>query len=146
MAKPRATKRTTTKRTTAEPKASSRAKPHAYPGAWTPGEPGEPRWIAERRVIWVDANGTRRPGRIAIAAPEPHPDASASSMVLVDCRNPRARAIYGGDDLQALLLALQLAGSELHQFLREGGRILDPDGASVAIDAYFGPLLRAAKT
>jgi len=158
MAKPRATKRTATK-TSSTKKSSSRTattqsatkqsssprRAHEYPGAWTPGQPGEPRWIAVERVIWVDADGTRRPGRIAIAAPEPHPDASSSCMVLVDCREPRARAIYGADHLQAMLLALQLAGTELHTFGDRGGRVLDPEGTDFAVEAYFGPLLRAAK-
>jgi len=60
-----------------------------------------------------------------------------------DGTHSRVHPIIGGGTLQALLLAVQLVGSMLHDFISRGGRILDPeDDSDVPLAALFGPMLR----
>ena len=118
----------------------------------TPPVTAGPVPIAETRVVWIDASGSRE-GRIAIAAPEPG-DRCSMCRVFCDCGDSRWRAICGVDHLQALLLALQTIGFDLYQFRYSGGRVEfanDDDDDAAEDDGYvgvdvadmFGALLRA---
>jgi hypothetical protein len=105
----------------------------------------EPDWIAELRVMFVERDGTRRPGRIAIGRPYVVDEAQSSCPVMLDGLHS-GHPIHGNDPMQALLRALRFAGNLLHSFLEGGGRVIDEDGDDVRLDAYFGALLRAPGT
>jgi hypothetical protein len=101
------------------------------------------RWIAEQRVVFVHADGRRVAGRIAVAAPTQSAE-NASCVVALDGL-ASSHPIHWESTLQAMLLALQLAGWELHRFTASGGRVLDPDeDTDIPLEAIFGPLLRPA--
>lgn len=88
--------------------------------------------IAEYHVIWVFRSGERRPGRIAICAPEPDPSLDVENDTTWACwwfaeglDNPR-RAL-GNGSLQPLMLALEMIGSEIHMFISRGGKVIAPE-------------------
>lgn len=89
--------------------------------------------IAEYHVIWVLPSGERRPGRIAICAPEPDPspdvenDTTWACWLSMDGLQGRSLRIRGSGSLQPLMLALQFVGYDLHAFISRGGRVLMPD-------------------
>jgi hypothetical protein len=89
--------------------------------------------IVESHVIWVYPSGERRPGRIAIAAPEPAPAPELGNAttwacwLLLDLIKDRPIPIFGEGSMQPLMLALQFVGHHLHAFLERGGRVLAPD-------------------
>ena len=100
------------------------------------------RFVAELEVDFVHASGERVPGRIAVGAPV-EDDRSWACAVEVGRHGPRP--IYGTDGMQALLLAIQVIGFELHTFRERGGRIVEPGtNNDLPLHAYFGPLLRAS--
>lgn len=101
------------------------------------------RWIAEERVVFVHADGRRTAGRIAIGEPEPRGRDACCEVALEGME--RSYTLVGASTLQALMLAIQLGGYRLHDFIAKGGRVLGPAGGDVALEALFGPLLRAAK-
>ena len=108
-----------------------------------------PTWIAEERVVFVQPDGTRVAGRIAVGLPTQAPENAWCPVVLDGME--RSTRIGGETTLQALLLAVSFLGMRLHDFLSRGGRVLYPaKGAGeaetgdldFALDALFGPLLR----
>ena len=102
-----------------------------------------PSWIAEQAVLWVHASGRRVEGRIGVGMPAIEPTGEAGCELALDGLD-RPVVIYGEGTLQALLLALRLAGMRLHDFEAKGGRVLRANGDELPLDALFGPLLRAA--
>jgi hypothetical protein len=105
-------------------------------------------WIAEEHVVFIHPDGTRRPGRIALAAPVQRAGRYTCEVAL-DGMQPNM-AIHGGSTLQALLLAAGVLGMRLHDFVARGGRVLyapgeESDGSEdVALEALFGCYFRAA--
>lgn len=89
--------------------------------------------IAEAHVIWVMPSGERRPGRIAICAPEPDPSPDIENCTTWACwwfmegLWHRPSKALGDGSLQPLMLALQMIGYELHAFISRGGKVLTPD-------------------
>jgi hypothetical protein len=108
-----------------------------------------PTWIAEEPFIFVHPNGDRMPGRIAIGKPHVTPEGDARCPMALDgCwyvgKDVVDKGVFGDNPLQALFLAMSLAGQLMHDFLERGGRVLDPqEEVDVPLDAYFGPLLRS---
>jgi hypothetical protein len=88
--------------------------------------------IAEDHVIWVMPSGERRPGRIAICAPEPDPSPDVENCTTWTCwwfmegLWHRPCKVLGEGSLQPLILALKMIGYELHAFLSRGGKVLTP--------------------
>jgi hypothetical protein len=86
--------------------------------------------IVEDQVIWVFPSGERRPGRIALCAPEPdpHPDVEDDSTWacwwFMEGLRHKPQAALGSESLQPLMLALQMIGYELYSFISRGGRVL----------------------
>ena len=107
--------------------------------------------IAEDPVIWVFPSGERRPGRIAICAPEPNPSPDVEGDTTWVCwwfmeglwHQPRPS--LGEGSLQPLMLALKMIGYELHAFLSRGGQVLMPgeeEAGASAVLMTLRPLLR----
>ena len=88
--------------------------------------------IAEDHVIWVMPSGERRPGRIAICAPEPSPspdveaDSTWACWWFMEGIWHRPCKVLGNGSLQPLIFALRMIGYELHAFISRGGRVLSP--------------------
>lgn len=94
--------------------------------------------IAEDHVVFVFPDGRRQPGRIAIGVPESVGPDEARCTVVLEGMQPSTR-VHGATTLQALVLALRLARQRLHDFVADGGRVLDPeDDSDIEIDAMFG--------
>lgn len=104
-----------------------------------------PTWIAEEHVTFVEPDGTRTAGRIAVAQPVPIDDGDASCVVVLEHAYAHTYPpMIGGSTLHALLLGLRLLGHELHHYLERGGRVLTSDEEeNLPLDSLFGPLLRA---
>jgi hypothetical protein len=110
------------------------------------------QWIAEEKVVFVQPNGARVAGRIAVAAPVVREQDCACEVVMEGLE--RSHTIYGDSTLQALLLGVRFLGARLHDHLSRGLRVEldgeDEPGDSEAdvdtnvIAVLFGPLLRAA--
>jgi len=85
--------------------------------------------IAEEPTIWVYPSGERRPGRIAICAPEPGhapDDTTWSCLWFMEGLRQKPQPSLGAGSLQPLMLALKMIGYELHAFISRGGRVLTP--------------------
>jgi hypothetical protein len=88
--------------------------------------------IAEAHVIWVLPSGERRPGRIAICAPEPAPYPDVENCTTWACWLwmegiwIQPSRTLGDGSLQPLILALKMIGYELHAFISRGGKVLTP--------------------
>src|ERR1041384_5322290 len=106
------------------------------PDGHPPNAHGEPMMpfdghapIAEQRVIWVMPSGERRPGRIAICAPEPAPPPDDEDSTTWACwwymegLWHRPVRLFGEGSLQPMMLALEMIGYELHAFISRGGKI-----------------------
>lgn len=115
------------------------------------------QWIAEEKVVFVHANGTRVVGRIAVAAPVVRDQDCACEVVMEGLE--RSHTIFADSTLQALLLGVRFLGARLHDHLSRGLRIEleggegsnddaadDGDKDVNVIAVLFGPLLRAAGT
>ncbi len=100
-------------------------------------------WMAEEQVIFVHADGRRAAGRIAVGRPAWIDDDLASCAVALDGLHQIPHEVYGATPLQALMLAMQMFGGLLHNFITKGGRILHDDESEFPAGAYFGGLLRA---
>jgi hypothetical protein len=104
-------------------------------------------WIAEEAIIFVYPDGRRVDGRIAIGLPTMVDEHEAKCELAIEPLDPKVRGYSGGGKLQALVSALQIAGTLIDAFLKEGGRLLcpgdpeDPDDEDFAIEAILGPLL-----
>jgi hypothetical protein len=100
-------------------------------------------WIAEESVIYLYPDGRRVPGRIAVGLPLRIGDGEYDCTISLDGVDSVPGPLKGASPLQALLMALHFAGARLHDFLANGGRVLDPEeGWDLPLEAYFGPLLR----
>jgi hypothetical protein len=100
-------------------------------------------WIAQENVVFVDVDGRRSSGRIAVGRPEQVSAVEATCTVALDGLE-RTWPIRGTSTLQALLLATRFLGMRLHDFISKGGRVVYPDGDDdVTLEALFGALLRA---
>ena len=105
-------------------------------------------------MIFVQPDGTRVHGRIAVAAPVVREQDCACDVVMEGLE--RNYTIFGDSTLQALLLGVRFLGMRLHDLQSRGVRVeLDADeaaeeptdeGAATAnvIAVLFGPLLCAA--
>ena len=94
-------------------------------------------WIAEELVIFLHADGSHMPGKIAIGLPVTLTEGvEAHCVVSLEGLDHRTWPIIGGSPLQALLLAVSFVGMRLHDFLSKGGRVLDPhEGADVGLES-----------
>jgi hypothetical protein len=107
--------------------------------------------IAEDRVIWVMPSGERRPGCIAICAPEPDPspevenDDTWACLWFMDGIWHRPCKVRGEGSLQPLMLALEMIGYELHAFISRGGKVLSPEepGSAGVLMTLRGLIRRA---
>lgn len=95
--------------------------------------------------MFLAPDGRRLPGRIAIGLPKTVDDHGWCDLAL-EPLIPGVRHTFGEGKLQALVAALRLVGSQIDDFLRRGGRLLEPGSADdpdtdFAIDAVLGPLL-----
>lgn len=100
-------------------------------------------WIAEEKVVFFHADGRRNVGRIAVGLPVEIDATEATCLIALDGIHHIPGPIHGGSRLQALLLAVQFLGMRLHDFVSNGGRVLDPhDDSEVPLNALFGALLR----
>jgi hypothetical protein len=98
-------------------------------------------WIAEHHVVFILPDGTRRPGRIAIAAPLQRAEDCACEVILEGLDRPTT--LFGESTLQALLLAARFLGTRLQTHRSRGIRVVDPtEGVDVPLDAFFDTLLR----
>ena len=88
----------------------------------------EPSWIATMNVVFVQPDGARLPGSIRISRPEPAFERDRQCSYGIEPL-AKTQAIFGADDLQALLLAVRMCGVELALFQRRGGRIEYPPDA-----------------
>ena len=115
------------------------------------------QWIAEEKVVFVQADGTRIDGRIAVAAPVVGAQDCACEVVMEGLE--RSHTIFGDSTLQALLLGVRFLGMRLHDHVSRGLRVELEGGDGPDDDAkgggdehedviavLFGPLLRAAGT
>ena len=101
----------------------------------------EPTWIAERAVVFVHADGRRCGGRIAVGLPYMVSDEQARCPLVLEGLETFPPQIAGSSTLQAMLLAIRLAGRRLHDFRARGGRIEYPSeegGGDVDLEALFG--------
>jgi hypothetical protein len=86
------------------------------------------------------------PGHIAIGQPytpdgDPAAGHESHCAIEIDGLHSRNHPIINGGSLQALLLAIQFAGSRLHDFVSRGGRVLDAeDESNVPLAAFFGSI------
>ena len=111
------------------------------------------QWIAEERVVFVQPNGTRVAGRIAVAAPVVREQDCACEVVMEGLE--RSHTIFGDSTLQALLLGVRFLGMRLHDQMSRGLKVelagdasdedADESSAEDVIAVLFGPLLRAAE-
>jgi hypothetical protein len=111
------------------------------------------QWIAEENVVFVQADGARIAGRIAVAAPVVRAQDCACEVVMEGLE--RSHTIFGDSTLQALLLGVRFLGMRLHDHLSRGLKVelggdgsadaSDEDSAGDVIAVLFGPLLRAAE-
>ena len=102
--------------------------------------------IASLDLLAVHANGTRTRVEFRIGAPEQISLDEWRCEVRLDGLHDALHPMHGADSVQALCLALGLAGKLLRDFVARGGRLLD---AAVSadptresdwpIDAYFLP-------
>ena len=111
------------------------------------------QWIAEEKVVFVQPNGTRVDGRIAVAAPVVRKHDCACEVVLEGLE--RSHTIFGDSTLQALLLGVRFLGMRLHDHQSRGLRVEllageeteepTPNNATEPdiISVLYGPLLRA---
>jgi hypothetical protein len=111
-------------------------------------------WIAVEEVVFVYPDGTRAPGRIAVAAPVELEDQCACEVALDGLE--RTYTIFGHSKLQALLLGIQFLGARLHDLLARGlrvelassvGNYAEHAGGELAepMSVLFGALLRATQ-
>jgi hypothetical protein len=101
-------------------------------------------WIAEELFDAIAPDGTRYPGRIAIGLPRivDTSDDEARCEVVVEPFRSRSREAGGVGTLQALVAALQTAGSAVASYMKDGWRLVDRDtGEDIAIEAILGSLL-----
>ena len=109
-------------------------------------------WIAEQKVVWVFADRKRVPGRVAVERPRRRP--TGEWVCRMDCTplHHRIFGIYGVSSWQALLLALQFIGHEVHYHVERGGSVRWPtergQKRSQKCDPQLllGPLFRALPT
>jgi len=113
----------------------------------------EPDWIATTELVWVDPDGTRRPGRIAVARPVQRETGEWGCQVHAVGFERRTRTIFGASSWQALQLALQFIGYDVHRYVEEGGSMLWPsepaddegEDQRYSPELLLGPLFRAPK-
>jgi hypothetical protein len=101
--------------------------------------------IAEDQVIWVMPSGERRPGRIAICAPEQDSERDTTWMcrIVLEGLDHRTYKIHGEGSMQPLMLALDFAGCRLHDFISRGGKVLDPEEPGLSgVLSMFRMLMR----
>jgi len=89
-------------------------------------------------VVFLFPGGQRRSGRIALGLPELLTPEEARCTVVLEGMQPPT-LVHGSSTLQALALALRLARTRLHDFIADGGRVLEQeDDSDVELDAIFG--------
>ena len=107
-------------------------------------------WIAERRVILVHPDGHRVAGHIAVGQPytlagaDPAVNYESHCPIEIDGLHSSRHPVISGGTLGALLSAVEFLGTMLHDFIANGGRVLEPeDESDVPLALLFGPLFRA---
>lgn len=97
-------------------------------------------WVAEQFVVFVAPGGRRWRGRIAIGMPG-QDDMAWGCRVVAEGVVVIPGPIFGESALQAMVLALRFLGGQLHHFIENGGRALEPHGESDArLDLTFGAM------
>ena len=105
-------------------------------------------WIAEEPITFVYPDGRRVDGRIAIGLPTKVDDYEYRCELGVEPLDPKVRGYSGAGKLQALVFALQIAGTLIDAFIKQGGRLVrpgtdEPDEPDdeLDIETILGPLL-----
>lgn len=105
------------------------------------------KWLAEHSVTFVATDGKRWRSRIAIAEPEQRTTGEWGCRIIAEGVVRIPGPIFGASKLQALVLALQFLAWELHRFIEQGGKALEPgDESDTRLDLIFGKLWRAIPT
>jgi hypothetical protein len=86
----------------------------------------EEDWIAATDVVWAYRDRTRRASRLAISRPEQRPTGEWGCRVAGMPMDGATRTIFGVSSWQALQLAMQLIGYDVHHHVERGGKILWP--------------------
>jgi hypothetical protein len=94
-------------------------------------------WIAAADFVAVHADGTRTPLRVRVGAPRSAGAEEWKCALALEGLYDRLPAVSGGDSLQALGLAWQLAGRLLTSFEAQGGRLEFENGETVPLSVYF---------
>ena len=83
--------------------------------------------IASRRLLAVDEKGREFEVTIAVGEPYQLSEAEWACPALIDGLHGRFADLHGVDSWQALQLAHQMIGQMLVCFVKDGGRLLDPE-------------------
>lgn len=83
-------------------------------------------WIAETEVVWVYRDRTRRTARVAIARPVQRSTGEWVCRIEGAPMQNRTMTIFGASSWQAMFLALQFFGYDVHHHVEVGGRIMWP--------------------
>jgi hypothetical protein len=94
-------------------------------------------WIAAADFVAVHADGTRTALRVGVGAPRLSGAEEWKCALALDGLYDRLPAVSGGDSLQALGLAWQLAGRLLASFEAQGGHLEFENGETVPLSVYF---------
>jgi uncharacterized protein DUF6968 len=90
------------------------------------------------RLLCIRPDGERIDVTVAIGHPYPTSAGDWACPVEIDGLHGRLADLHGIDSLQALCLAIGLAGERLHAFVAGGGRILNPTTQEdVSLESYF---------
>ena len=92
-------------------------------------------YLAER------ANGDRFSVLVRVGRPERQSTGEWSCSLKLDGLHADVMPVHGEDPIQALCLALGLAGSLLRDFINTGGKLsfADAPHQQVPLESYFGP-------
>jgi hypothetical protein len=106
-------------------KPAAKRKPQARPTADRTPTPSDD-WIAASEVVWVYADGTRRPARIAVSRPEQRAGGEWICWVKGCPVLDRLMPVLGEDSWQALQLAMHFVGQDVHYHVERGGTLIYP--------------------
>jgi hypothetical protein len=94
--------------------------------------------IAERKMIFENKNGERKPITIRIGKPYPISDSEWACPVALDGLYKSLADQHGVDSLQSLNLAIRLAQQLLSYLEEEGGHFFFEEGAGpIAVSEIF---------
>jgi hypothetical protein len=89
-------------------------------------KPMRTRWVASRPFIAIDPSGRQRPVVLRIGQPYKVSKDEWACRVAGDGIQRGLQDIHGGDALQALCLGISLIRILVENFLKSGGKLLEP--------------------